>query len=145
MSRASILRAEAGFSLVELLIAIVLLAVGALAMGSVLVATSGWQGLTENHLEVVTAAEGKFEELRTIAVAQSADTVQLLAGGSLTSSQANHADSIQTAEGRWIVRRWQVVDGPSMARSVTIRVLSPNDSERTVSRRDFTSIILPSQ
>lgn len=134
---------EAGFSLVELMISLVLLAVALLGMASVLIGTSRWQGRTESHLELMAAGEGKLEDLRTVARSWSADSLQLAPGGSLTANQSYHADSIQSAEGRWILRRWEVTSGPSSARTVNLRVLTMDDTDRTVDQRDFATIILP--
>lgn len=140
--RGSGLACQAGFTLIELMISLIILAVAILGLASILIGTSKWQALSESQMELVAAGEGKLEELRNVAQAKSADTLQLQAGGSLTANQTDHADSVQSLEGRWIVRRWQVTNGPSSARTVTLRVLSRSDTDRTVSQRDFSTIIL---
>lgn len=135
---------RAGFTLVEILIAVVILALGILGMGSVLVGTSKWQSRSENTMELTSAAEAKLDELRDYAAGKSPDTVQLLPGGSLTADEENHADSIATAEGKWILRRWLVESGPGTeARTVTLRVV-PRDSAdgHEASGRDFVTIVL---
>ena len=137
-------RDRAGFTLVEILIAIIILAFAILGMGSVLMGTSKWQSRSESTMELTGAAEAKLDQLRDYAAAKSADTVQLLPGGSLTSNEENHADSLRTAEGKWVLRRWLVESGPGTeARTVTLRVV-PRDSAdgHSAGARDFTTIVL---
>ena len=131
-----------GFTLIEVMIAVVVLAIAILGMGSVMAETSRWQSRSESGLELTSAAEAKLEELRDVASAQTADTVQLAVGGSLTASQDAHADSILSAEGRWLRRRWEVIDGPGAARTLTLRVAHREPGERAISSRDFSTIIL---
>lgn len=135
-----------GFSLIELLVALTMLAVGILGMASVLIGTSTWQSRSDNQSELFTASQSKFEKLRTAAQTGSADTVQLSVGGSLTSNEANHADSLQTPDGSWVVRRWQVTSGPSTARTITLRVVPRGQDDRVAGERDFSTIIwIPSE
>ena len=135
---------RAGFTLVEILIAIIILAFAILGMGSVLMGTSKWQSRSENTMELTGAAEAKLDAFRDYAAAKSADTVQLVPGGSLTTNEENHADSIQTADGRWVLRRWVVESGPGTeARTVTLRVEPRDDNDgHTTSAHDFTTIVL---
>lgn len=137
------LASTAGFTLIELMISLIILAIAILGMASVLIGTSEWQARSESQMEFVSAGEGKLEELRNVAARKLyPDTLQLLPGGSLTSNQAYHADSIQTPEGFWVVRRWQVASGPSSARTVTLRVIPREETDRSVIQREFTTIIL---
>lgn len=131
-----------GFTLIELMIAVVILAVAILGMASVLAETSKWQSRSESSVELTSAAEGKLEELRDVALAKAPDTVQLVPGGSKTTPMADHADSLATGEGRWIVRRWEVVAGPGAARTVHLRVVHRDQGERTISARDFSTVVL---
>lgn len=137
-------RSRAGFTLVEILIAIIILAFGVLGMGSVLMGTSKWQSRSESTMELTGAAEAKLDQLRDYASAKSPDTVQLLPGGSLTTNEENHADSLLTAEGRWVLRRWVVQSGPGTeARTVTLRVVPRSDADgHAAVARDFTTIVL---
>ncbi|MDX1622717.1 MAG: type II secretion system protein [Gemmatimonadota bacterium] len=131
-----------GFTLIELMIAIVILALAILGMATVLLGTSQWQERSESALELTTAAEAKLEDFRDYSAARTADTVQLLPGGSLTSSVDDHADSLRSAEGRWILRRWEVTSGPGSARTVALRVAPRNENDHTGAARDFHTIIL---
>lgn len=133
----------AGFTLIELMISLIILAIAILGMASVLIGTSEWQARSESQMEFVSAGEGKLEELRNVAARKLyPDTLQLLPGGSLTSNEANHADSIQTPEGHWVVRRWQVTSGPASARTVTLRLIPREETDRSIAQREFTTIIL---
>lgn len=136
--------ARAGFTLVEIMIAVIILAVAVLGMASVLVGTSKWQSRSESTMELTSAAEAKLDQLRDYAAAKSPDTLELLPGGSLTTNEENHADSIATAEGKWVLRRWLVESGPGTeARTVTLRVVPRDPADgHAASSRDFTTIVL---
>lgn len=131
-----------GFTLTELLVAVIILTIGVLGLAKVLIGSSQRQAQVESHQELLAVAEEKLEELRNIAASGTADTVQLEIGGSLTADVANYADSIQTPEGRWYHRRWQVTAGPAETRSVTLRILAPDPGRTAVDSRDFTSLVL---
>lgn len=118
-----------------------MLSIGILGMASVLIGTSAWQSRSDNQTELFTASQSKFEQLRTAAQTRTADTVQLSVGGSLTSNEANHADSVLTLDGQWIVRRWRVTGGPSTARSITMRAIPRGSDDHVADERDFSTII----
>lgn len=131
-----------GFTLVELIVALVLFSVGILALSSVLLGTDRWASRVEAQLELVAAAEGKLDQLRRAALAGTADTVQLVIGGSLDSDLQNHSDTVVSAEGRTYIRRWKVEEGPVGTREVTLRVASQNTGDRRASTRDFVTLVL---
>lgn len=134
---------RAGFTLIEVTIAVVVLGVAVLGMASVLAGTSRWQDRSQSAMALTSAASGKLDELRDYADQKTADTLQLLPGGSLTADATNHADSIRTGEGVWVKRRWLVGDGPVPGtRTVVVRVSAAGDAAHRVSARDFTTMVL---
>lgn len=135
-----------GFSIIEMIIALTILAVGVLALAPVMVGTSSVERLARNRQEMVSVAESKFEDLRAYASSRTADTVELAVGGSLTGSVVEHADSLQGATGRWYRRRWEVVAGPAGSREVTLRVEpKPTGSTGTIDKLDFTTYLTIAQ
>lgn len=107
-----------GFTLVEIVIAILITSIGVLGLASIMAGTSRRHERAVSHGDLTAAAESKFEDLRGSAVD---DPPGLAEGGSLTANTADHADSIRTSHGRWIRRRWQVEAGPAGTRAVTVR------------------------
>lgn len=129
-----------GVTLIELLVALIIMTVGLFGLAGILISTSRWQVQTASHLDLSAVARAKMEMFRGYARAGVPDTVQLTLGGSLTTNVANHADSLFTLDGRWQVRRWVVTDGPGGSRAVTLRVI-PGGGDHAVGHRDFATII----
>ncbi len=135
-------QSEAGFTLVELMIAIVVIVVGVLAMSSVTATTIRQQDRTAARTDMAALADNKFEELRGIAgaVARTADTMQLVPGGNLAANVANYNDAV-TERGRTYTRRWIVTAGVGGTRDVTIRIIPPAMGSRTPEAKNFFSLI----
>lgn len=115
------MRSERGFSLVELMVAIMIFAVGILATAGLLGAGYRYQGKAQIETELTTLAEAKVEDLRAVAGTERSDTVQLVPGGSLTSDLSGYTDTT-TLAGRRYGRRWRVALGPAGVRRVTVQV-----------------------
>jgi prepilin-type N-terminal cleavage/methylation domain-containing protein len=141
LPRAGRVRRSAGFTIVELLIALVVLAVGLLAVASGMASVSRRQELATSRAEMLHLADAKFEQLRAAAMSRTADTVQLGIGGSTTSPQPAHADTAM-GRGRSYVRLWGVTAGPSGSRRVTLRVRPMRDDPRTPARLEIATLIL---
>ncbi len=86
--------------------------------------------------------QNKLEELRAYATMGTADTVELVVGGSLTTSEANHVDTVVSGGSRAFVRRWEVDQGPSGTRGVTIRIVPLNAAPDDVTSVDFRTLLL---
>ena len=111
-----------GFSLVELMFAIVILSVGVLGMASLMVAVARSEMRTTARVELTEVVQNKIEELRSVAATgNTADTVQLNVGGTLGTPTANHVDTTTSSAGRWYVRTWTVAAGPGGSRTLTVR------------------------
>ena len=89
-SRGARLRTRAGFTVVELIMAIMLLTVGMIAMAGVLASSSRLQKVAQSRGEMTTLAEAKLEELRGIGSTVATDPLraQLAVGGSYSTSVA---------------------------------------------------------
>jgi hypothetical protein len=82
----------------------------------------------------------KIEQLRVAATYMTADTMQLVVGGSMTVPTAPYADSL-VERGRLFIRLWQVQAGPGGTRQVNLRVRPQVDDVRTPAQLDFTTLI----
>ena len=135
-------QSEAGFTLIELMIAIFVIVIGVLAMSSVTATTIRQQDVTAARTDMAALADNKFEELRGFAgaIARTADTMQLVPGGDLNAAVANHNDVV-TERGRAYTRRWLVTAGVGGTRNVTIRIIPPAMGPRTPQTKDFHTLI----
>ena len=133
---------EQGFTLIELMVATLLIVVGVLGLAGAMVSVSMRQTLATSRMEIVALGESKLEELRADAMIMSADTAQVAIGGSTTASVTNHADTIPGPSGRQYIRRWRVDAGPAGTRQATLRVIPIVDDRHTVARVDFTTLML---
>jgi prepilin-type N-terminal cleavage/methylation domain-containing protein len=132
-----------GFTLVELMIAIMVISVGLLGMGSVMGSSSQLQSLSISRTEMTTAVENKMEELRTYAATPSTSPlrVQVAPGGSLTLPIVGYSDSTQSSSGRWYRRRWLIQTGVAGTRQVTIRAVPSGAQRAVVKSLDFASLL----
>ena len=132
----------AGFTLIELIMAVFVLTVGLLGVASVLVGIMSRQRRTASRMEMTVSAESKLEELRAYSMLGASDTAEVTIGGSLTSSETNHSDVHATPSGRQYFRRWVVTAGPAGARDVTVRI-EPVEWRRSMLRRlDLDAILM---
>jgi prepilin-type N-terminal cleavage/methylation domain-containing protein len=109
-----------GFSLVELLVALVIFSFGVLAGVALLGAGHKWEGQAELETQLTVAAEMKMEELKAVAGTSLSDTLALVPGGDLDTNATGYWDTVEL-DGRLFTRRWEVVQGPAGTRQVTVR------------------------
>ncbi len=133
---------RAGFSLVELIVALMMMTIGVVATAGLVGGVAKTQRRATVRTEMTELGQNKIEELRAYARAGTADTVQLLVGGSLMSSQADHADTVTSGRNRRFIRRWLVDEGPSDTRAVIIRVVPLNPALDDVRHVDFHTLVL---
>lgn len=137
------LRGRAGFGLMELMIAVVVLGIGLLAMAAMMGSSVLRQRLTLSRAEHTLMAETKMDELRSYGMLPSTHSLRsrIAIGGSLTSLLTNYADSVQTAEGRWYYRRWTITAGTAGTRRAAIRVFPKVRRRAELSQLEFTSLL----
>lgn len=133
-------RTEGGFTLVELMLGIIVLVIGLLGMASTMASMTRYQDLSAVHADMTALGDHKIEQLRVAATYMTADTMQLVVGGSLTVPTAQHVDTL-VERGRTFIRLWQVQAGPGGARQVTVRVRPEVDDARTPAQLDFNTLI----
>lgn len=119
------LRARHGFSLPELVVAMVILTIGMLFMVGIIGNGIRWQDAAASRAEMTTLAEGKIEELRAYGMARSTDPLRarVALGGSLASDVAGYGDTVDGPAGRRFGRRWEVTTDIAGARRVVVRVI----------------------
>jgi prepilin-type N-terminal cleavage/methylation domain-containing protein len=132
--------ADSGFTLVELMLAIIVLTVGLLGLASTMASMTRYQDLSAVHADMTALGDHKIEQLRVAATYMTADTMQLVVGGSVTVPTALHVDTL-VERGRTFLRLWEVQAGPGGTRQVALRVRPLVDDARTPSRLDFTTLI----
>ena len=105
-------RGERGSSLLEVVVALMLIAMGALSVAPLFVSSMDANSAAGDIGSLSSAATARMEALR------SEDFYDLVAGGSLTTDVSGYSDASDPD----FVVRWQVVDGGGPAGSKTLRV-----------------------
>lgn len=113
---------ERGFTLVEVLIAMIVLTVALVSLAQLMAITLRMQMLGRNQTAAIRVAQDKIDELMPL----NFTNAQLSIGGSLTADAANHFDSTDP-----LYRvRWTVAAGPAdpgvaanSVRILTVRVI----------------------
>ena len=103
---------ECGTSLIEVLVALVLIAIGALGVVPMLVSSMNVSATAGDIGSLSAKATARLESLRA------EDFYDLTAGGSLTASVAGYSDA-SDPDG---LVRWEIVNGGGPAGTKTIRV-----------------------
>ena len=109
---------ENGFSLIEVLIALVVIVIGVMAVTSMMVLAIRLQVLSRDTTLAIGLAEVKLEELRYMDPADPERTL----GGDLNSNVVDH---FENANGNLFTVRWKVDPGPINTQDITIGVV-PN-------------------
>lgn len=128
-------RGERGFTLVETLIAMVILTVGLVSMAELMAITLRMQMLGRNETAAIRLVQSKIDELVAVDFANATVAV----GGSLDADVANYNDD--PADG--FHRRWQIaaVAGETNVRTLTVRIIPERNDRRTNAQVQLTTII----
>jgi len=126
---------ERGFTLVEVLVAMVLLTVGLVSVAEMMAVTLRMQMLGRNETASIRLVQSKIDEL----VAVNFTNASVAVGGSLTSNVANYNDT--PTDG--YTRRWQIaaIAGETRVRTLTVRVVPISTDARTTAQVELTTII----
>ena len=132
---------DRGFTLVEALIATVILTVGLVSLAEMMAITIRMQMLGHNETSATRMAQEKMDQLMSLNFDTAAE-IQI--GGSLTADVANYNDTPEPG----YKRRWVVVAGPvdpgavaANLRQVTVRITPLNDNRRINMPVDLISVI----
>jgi prepilin-type N-terminal cleavage/methylation domain-containing protein len=134
---------DRGFTVIEVLVAMVILTIALVSMAELMAITLRLQQLGRNQTSATRLAQDKVDEL----MAQNwAAAPQLVVGGSLTADVANHFDTPPNATN--FKRRWTVANGPvdppvvaGRLRIITVRVIPEVTDRRTYTPTDLTTIV----
>lgn len=141
--RKGIARARRGFSLIELVIALLMLTFGLLSLASAMASTIVGQRVSSSRGELTVVAESKLDELRGIGSTVATDPLRaaLDVGGSVTTATAGYADTVVTADNRSYQRRWVIANGVAGTRKVTIRVFPISRQRNELRFESYTTLI----
>lgn len=131
------LRCESGFSLAEVLIALLVTVTGMLALAQLLTVTARAEGMARNGALASRMGQDKLDDLMKKSFTDPSLRIPPAGtGGSLTANDANYFDQPSGV----ITRRWLVTQGPSAGtRLVTVRVITISGmAARTV---DLTTLV----
>ncbi len=119
-----------GFSLIEVLIALLVTVIGVLAVSTMVVLAIRLQMLSRDTTLAIGLAEGKLEELRYMDPADPERTL----GGDLNSNAVDH---FENSNGNLFTVRWKIDPGPINTQDITVGVVtnSPNRQISTVQIR----------
>ncbi len=125
------------------MIAVVVFSIGLLGSASSITASMRQQRLTTSRIEMVSLADAKIDELRTIGQTPLGDPLRsrLNVGGSLTMSLSGYTDVVLNADGRFYRRRWLITADATGARRVNIRVEPTGVGNYYWRRVDFTTLV----
>ena len=133
---------QRGFTLAEVVVALLVCVVGLMGMAQMLAVTLRMQQLGRNSTAAIRMAQDKIDELSSMHFENDAS---VMCGGSLTADTANYNDIPQVNnQNQPYKRRWQITRGPDndpQLRVVTVRVV-PDIADRTrAAQTDLVGII----
>lgn len=136
-------RGRDGFTVIELIVAVMIISVGLLGMGSVMGSSTRLQTLAMSRTEMTTAAENKVEELRVYGKTPTSSPLRaaIAVGGSVVAPVVGYSDSTQALSGRWYRRRWQVQNGVAGTRLLTLRVVPSGPLRDVVKQLDVNTLL----
>ncbi len=126
---------ERGFTLIEVLIAMVILTIALVSMAELMAITLRMQMMGKNETSAVRLAQSKIDELVAVNFANASVAV----GGSLTANVANYNDD--PVDG--LKRRWQIqaIAGETRVRTLTVRLIPTINDRRTNAQVELVTII----
>lgn len=136
-------RQKAGFTVVEIVVAIMVLVGGMLVMASIMGSTAQLQRLTSSRAEITTLAEAKIEELRAYGMASATDPLRtkVALGGSITAPAVGYRDTVLNVRGKQYARAWAITEDVAKTRRVTVRVRPVVDTKNDMKWSDFSTLI----
>lgn len=126
---------ERGFTLIEVLFAMVILTVALVSMAELMAITLRMQMMGRNETAAIRLVQSKIDELVAVDFANAAVNV----GGNLDADVTNYNDD----PGDGFHRRWQIaaIAGETNVRTLTVRVIPETLDRRTNAQVQLTTII----
>ncbi len=126
---------ERGFTLIEVLIAMVILTIAMVSMAELMAITIRMQMMGRNETAAIRLAQSKVDEL----VAVNFTNASVAVGGSLTTDVATYND----APANGFARRWAIaaIAGETRVRTLTVRITPTVNDRRTNGVVELTTII----
>ncbi|MDP1568881.1 MAG: prepilin-type N-terminal cleavage/methylation domain-containing protein [Vicinamibacterales bacterium] len=132
-------RNDSGFTLVEVLVAMLVFTVGIIALAQLMAVTMQMQAHGRNQTSAVRLAQDKLDQLMSLNFDTSAE-VQITGENSLDENIDNYFDTdIQGYTRRWLIEAGP--DGNADLRQITIRVIPDVQDRRTATPFELMSII----
>lgn len=137
---------EKGFTLVESIVALLVLTIGLVSMAELLAVSLRLQVLSRNETEAVRLAQDKRDQLMSLNFDTAAE-IAINGVDSLAADVANYFDHVTVGESGKVVgytRRWDVSAGPDGSanlRELTILIIPDDADRRTQSPYQLVSII----
>ena len=135
-----------GFTLTELMIAIVVMAIAVIGTGAAISTTSKVQRVSSRRAEMSLLALAKLEDFRSRIEANDATTVASLTAppkGSLTSDVLGYFETANSPNGTAFKIRWTSTAGPALTELITVRVLWPATGTATEQVNLWTYLLVP--
>jgi type IV pilus modification protein PilV len=131
---------ERGFTLVEVVVAMLVFTVGIVALAQLMAVTMRMQAHGANQTSAVRLAQDKFDELMSqFTDNDDVPAVQITGTDSLSEDTENYFDTVDG-----YTRRWLIEEGPDAnpdLRQITIRVIPDVQDRRTFTPYELMSII----
>jgi prepilin-type N-terminal cleavage/methylation domain-containing protein len=126
---------ERGFTLIEVLIAMVILTIALVSMAELMAITMRLQMLGRNETASIRLAQSKIDQL----VAVNFTNATVAVGGSLTSDTTGYFDTPVNN----YKRRWQIaaIAGETRVRTLTVRIIPDIADRRANAQVELTTII----
>jgi len=125
---------QAGFTLVEALIAIVVLAFGLIAVSNLLVVATGSNGIANNATASSTLATRQLEQLKAVPF------LNLVPGGSVTADVGAYFRNDVLPGVGTIHTRWQITVIDNDTYAITVRSEGLTKLARSIARSEFTTV-----
>ena len=126
---------ERGFTLIEVLIAMVILTIALVSMAELMAITLRMQMMGRNQTSAIRLVQSKIDEIVAVNFANAVVAV----GGSVTADVANYNDTpVNGYHRRWAIA---AIAGETRVRSLTVRVIPTINDRRTNAQVELTTII----
>jgi prepilin-type N-terminal cleavage/methylation domain-containing protein len=132
--RSANVSSESGFTLIEALVAVVVLAVGLISVANLMVVAAASNAVANQATAAATVASQELERLTALPYDQ------LLEGGDLEGDDPGYFSEINIPGAGVIHTRWIIVAPQNQTRFITVRAEGTGALTRARSRAEFTTL-----